>query len=209
MRLTRNGIVAFRLAAAAILIAGLICRSMKDDGLEILLYFTIDSNLLGIAVLLLGAISVMMGGKVAPFPTLSFVSVVALILTFIIYWSLLAAVSPYPLLEFYNISEHLLAPIFLIVDRLVFYVGSAQRNVIPALVFPFCYMVVAITVGYCHVVSFHTGWYPYTFLDIETHGAMVIVYMIAFVGLILLISLILARYERNRDKKLLMRALSP
>ncbi len=70
MALSRTSIALFRFAAAALIIASLVLSSFDMDVVTLLLYFTIQSNIIGIAVLIWGGVYAITGKSIAACPRL-------------------------------------------------------------------------------------------------------------------------------------------
>ncbi len=208
---SRPAIASFRIIAAVLIIAGLLVNLEYDPSVPLLLYFTVQSNLMGAAVLLIGAYFALTGRKIAACPRLSFVATIALTVTFLIFWTLLAPLVTDILWTFFNLMEHLFAPLLLMIDRLLFYRGCAPtpKGSMIALVYPIYYVIQAMIVGLGHLARFGESWFPYPFLDVDIFGAWVILNIILVALGIAGLSYLWAWVERRCFKKTVIDALSP
>jgi len=200
-----------RLAAAAVIISSVIWLLYRS-GPVYLLYFTIQSNLLGIAVLAFGGITALTGGKLAACPRLSFIATFSLLMTMLMFWGIIAPSVEFELVTFVNITQHLFAPLVVILDRVLFYTGCAptKKGALIALIHPILFFIQAMIVGAAKLVEFPDGtrWFPYPFLDFYEHGMMMPVFIIVIALFMILSASLMAWWERRRDKKLVMRALT-
>jgi hypothetical protein len=210
MVLSRSSIALFRFVAAALIAAGIILDMINGYGVKLLFYFTIQSNIIGIVVLLWGGFSILMNERVDACPHLSYVATMSLILTGVVFWFLMAPFVKFDLLSFQNLMVHLFGPLAIIADRLLFYVGHAPSGREPfiALVHPFLYLVTTMIVGLGKFVEFQYGWFPYPFLDVYTYGVLVPIFIAILAVCITVGSFIWARIERRRAHKMVMRALT-
>ncbi len=140
----------------------------------------------------------------------TFVATLSLILTALVFWALLAPSMEFNLLSYPNLVQHLFGPILVIADRLLFYVGSAPsgREILIALVHPVLYVITVMAVGIAGVMEFPTGRFPYPFLDVYKHGAMVLVYIASLTIGIIIVASLWARMERGLAHRMVMRTLT-
>ena len=126
-------------------------------------YFTVQSNLIGAAVLLwprrAGA-----GRADATLDWLRGGAVVYLVVTMVIYNVLLATGDP---MTWTNAVVHVLFPIYLVIDWLVDPPGAriGWRRALLWLAYPTLYLVYTFARGAL------VGWYPYPFFDLNVNGA--------------------------------------
>jgi hypothetical protein len=133
--------------------------------------------------------------------------VVAVLVTMIVFWSLLAPQfrAGY-LLSFENLAVHTVTPLLCLADYILF-AGRARlkyRSVFYCSVFPLFYLAFATIAGYAGYVyyyeaTFDNYWdaspssmtpvrFPYFFLDYDRIGAMVAVYVVAITLFVLLLA---------------------
>ena len=207
---SRPVIAAFRFGSAILMAASVIYALLYGSGPILLLYFTIQSNILGIVSLFLGGLSAISGGRISSYPGLSFIATISLLATGIVFWCLLSPFVDIPLLSVTNLCHHLFCPLLVIVDRLLFYYGCAPspRDAFIAMIHPVLYLVQSVIVGGLKLVDFDIGWFPYPFLDFYTYGAWVILFVAVFFFAILALAEGWALMERRRDKKRAQRMLA-
>jgi hypothetical protein len=163
-------------------------------------YFTVQSNLIGAAVLLVAAAR----WRREPTPALDWLrggAVVYLLVTMAVYNLLLTTGDP---MTWTNAIVHVLFPIYLVIDWLVEPPGAriGWRRALFWLAYPTLYIV------YTFVRGAMVGWYPYPFFDLNTNsGATVAQYTLllyAF-GLIVIAGVTLSGnwlWERRRSARL-------
>jgi|GEM_PF-1493621 len=212
----------FKSIAALIVLAGII-HNMIDPwgsseglyGIAVFMYYTLLSNALVLGVfvaLIVRDINILIKLKKnievqIPKRCLLYViqagTVVSIMLTFLVFWGLLAPPvfmgdDVISLLYFNNLSTHLLAAIFMTVDYFVFTPrGHLKFNDIWWFtIFPIFYLVFATIGGFAGVVyRIHADGYavrfPYGFMDYDRTGWLVIPWFIGiavvFIGMSLLI----------------------
>ena len=210
MALSGSQIAMIRFAEAAVMIAAVTMSALATSWSMSLLYFTIQSNVIGIAVLIWGGLNAVSGRTIAACPRLSFIATISLLLTAIVFWGLLAPFMKVDLLTFPNLTEHLFGPIFIIVDRLKFYMGHAPSGKGPliALVHPLLYMAIVMPVGICQLVRFPYGWFPYPFLDVTSYGPIVFVFIAILALVIVILAVLWSRLERRRLHDSVLRSLT-
>jgi hypothetical protein len=129
---------------------------------DTLSYFTLQSNLIGAAVLLAAAAR----WRHEPTPLLDWLrggSVVYLLVTMVVYNVLL---SDGQAMSWTNAVVHVLFPLTLVADWLLDPPGArvSPRRALLWLAYPTVYVL------YTFVRGALTGWYPYPFFDLEAHG---------------------------------------
>jgi len=216
MNLTRKYYsLSFKIISAVIILTGIIWNMIDPwgthqlTGFAVFMFYTLQSNLLVLGVFIglivrdIKDIKLLSNGKTLDHSkTLIYriqaASVVAIVLTFLVFWALLAPpvfspdseLKPLSLLYFSNISIHLLSAILMTAD---FFVFSPRKTIKKTdiyfyLIIPFYYLVFATIAGFAGMV-YRTGAdgnpvrFPYGFMDYDRSGAMVIPW---FVGLALL-----------------------
>ena len=162
------------LALVRVVAAGVVLVALGNDILgpagsssgtvvNTLSYFTVQSNLIGAAVLLLAAAH----WRRAPSPLLDWLrggAVVYLLVTMVVYNVLLSDGGP---MTWSNAVVHVLFPIYLVIDWLVDPPRSrvGWGRALLWLAYPTLY------IGYTFVRGAAVGWYPYPFFDLGAHSA--------------------------------------
>jgi hypothetical protein len=161
-------------AIVLVVIGGDVLRPATESGVRLvdtLSYFTVQSNLIGAAVLLMAAAR----WRREPSPLLDWLrggSVVYLLLTMVVYNVLLADGQA---MSWVNAMVHVLFPLYLAADWLVDPPGARldPRRALLWLAYPTLYLV------YTFVRGALTGWYPYPFFDLEANGPMTVAFYTA------------------------------
>jgi hypothetical protein len=212
--------IAFRLIFFTIILIGLILQMNVfggGDPLLRLMYYTIQSNILALfmfGLLLIKTIwcYVREGkfGETGFFARFEMVCVIDLLLTLLVYWVLLAPGAfsmgnEFAVFTFANISVHLLAPLFCLMDYILFPESGhlKYRDVYAILIFPFIYLAFTSAVGfmgYVYMVSSDGRLihFPYYFYDYDEVGLKAFLY----IGVLVIIFLLLAHVIYWVDKKL-------
>ena len=205
----------FRLGALLFALAGV----MKQIGIfegtvsfNPFMFYTIQSNLLAIALFALLAIRTAKGlregshGSVGWYSRFGMVCVVDLLVTMIVFWALLApTVEAAYLLTFENIAIHTVTPLLCLIDYILFSEPKRlkYRDVYYVCLFPLGYVALTSIAGLSGYVYGYEGImssplssymemvpvrFPYFFLDFDRLGAMAL----AYIGGILVFFLILS-----------------
>src|SRR5262245_42015202 len=156
-------------ALVAILAIVVQAQTLADAGaldvVNFFSYFTIQSNLIGIAVLLVMAIQTSRH-RPASLEGLRGAATVYLTVTFVVVIALLKGVDVGLQLPWVDVVLHELTPIVLVADWLVDppMVPISWRRALPWLAYPLAWLV------YTMVRGAIVGWYPYPFLDPANGG---------------------------------------
>jgi len=186
----------YRLAAFIFIAVGILDTAGVFSGnvnWHIFLTYTVQSNVL---VLLFFAVLIVktmrLGnrvGKPYPFafyPIVSFVFSIDILITMLIFWTILAPMTwagGY-LLSFSNFAVHLISPLLMIFDRIMFYQPGRIRKyaLLIITIFPYVHVAQSFIIGLNRLVYFAPmrieSYYIYPFLDYDTHGNMVFVYIL-------------------------------
>ncbi len=159
-----------RVATALLVIAAILvqARTLADAGkldiVNFLSYFTILSNIIGIAVLLLVALRTR-GARPRWLESLRGAATVYLTITFIVVILLLSNVDVGLQLAWVDFVLHKLTPVVIVLDWLLDppSVHLSRRDALGSLLFPLVWL------AYTMVRGPIAGWYPYPFLD-PAHG---------------------------------------
>jgi hypothetical protein len=175
-------IVRFGFAVLVLVAIGAQFQALADAGVlnpvNFFSYFTILSNLLGVAVFLVGAVR----WRAAATPRWDLVrgqAVVVLTVTLVVFALLLAGTDVDVSIAWVNTVLHQVFPVVVIVDWLVDPPASAisWRRSMVWLAGPL------VWTGYTMARGALTGWYPYPFLDPANGGYGAV--FVAFVGILL------------------------
>jgi hypothetical protein len=131
-------------------------------------FFTIESNLLAIGLLLFLGFRALQGKSANSITALRGAITLYMLITGIIYTLLLSGLQKelQTTIPWVNTVVHYIMPIVVLVD---WFVDLPRRGVsftkaLAWLVFPFAYLAYSLVRGHS------TGWYPYPFLNAEKHG---------------------------------------
>ena len=185
-----------------------------------LMMYTIQSNILVavfFAILLAKTIFRIHGGgkqSESPenpygfFPRLSAVVTLAIFVTMLIYWLILAPIAPGTGIRRFlapdNLAVHLITPLLMLADYLIFTPRGKLKKYDPLLcaIIPYIYLAEVMTLGLTRTVKYDfmgsDSHFPYIFLDVDRFGAWVIL----MVAGITIIFLGIAFSWRYLDKKL-------
>ena len=191
-----------------------VLRGIMHPG--ILVYYTMQSNIL--AIVLFGMLAVRTGidirkasiGSAGYFPRFEMICVIDILLTFVVYWTLLApnmfAMSgEYSLWALDNLAVHGITPLLCLLDYILFSPARhlKYRDVYYVLIYPLSYVAgtsLAGLLGYVYMVSPTDGnpvRFPYYFYDFDRIGAASLIY----IGIIVVFFLVLAHCFYLVDKK--------
>jgi hypothetical protein len=182
-----------------------------------LLAYTIQSNILTavlFGILLVRTIRCIPGGGKGPlflekpfgfFPRLSAFITFAIFVTMLVFWFILApGMTTRSLLALDNLAVHLITPLLMLADYLLFTERGKLKKHDPLLcaIIPYLYLLEAMTIGLTRSVRYDSlgnpSYYPYMFLDIDRFGPRVILTVAAMT----LFFLGIAFFWRYLDKKL-------
>ena len=199
----------FRIAALMIAIAGILTILGVFKGApkpRLLMYYTLQSNILAVALFIAliarTALSLRKGrnGNAGFCARFEMVCVIDILLTLVVYWSLLAPtiytmVEEYSLWTFDNLAVHGITPLLCLMDYVLFTQPRhlKYRDVYYITIFPLLYLAatsIAGFLGYVYTVSSSDGLpvrFPYFFCDFDRIGLFVLVYITGMVIFFLLI----------------------
>lgn len=224
MRYNRTAALVFRCAGFLFSFIGvalhidLFSGSFNPGGL---MYYTVQSNLLGVALFAVLAVRTAVGlkregrhGNNGWYSRLEFVCVIDILLTLVVYWLLLAPGAfgmggEYYIFTFDNLAVHLITPLLCLADYLLFTTGGRlkYRDVYAVPAYPLAYVAftsVAGFAGYVFRVSPEDGLpvrFPYFFFDWDRIGAMALVYIAALVAVFLVIAHVFYLLDRRVRKR--------
>lgn len=213
----------FRIGILVVILLGILINLGVFRGtfqLGAMMFYTIQSNLLALvlfAVLSFRTISDIkkngFNGETGYIPRFKFVCIVNLLLTMVVYWTLLAPqmfemsdVSP--IWSFGNLSVHLIAPLGCLLDYILFTKpkGLKYRDVYATLIFPAAYLIFASVAGlmgytYKLTASGSPSHYPYPFMDYDRIGARAIIYIAAMMIGILAVAHVIYFIDRKVESR--------
>jgi hypothetical protein len=227
-QLSRNKIFAmiFRLFALLFSIWGILAITgvFKNAFNPVaLLAYTIQSNILTaifFGILLTRTVLCVMSKKNHPssiekpygfFPRLSAFVSVAIFVTMVVFWLILApsfqGANMIRLLALDNLAVHLITPLLMLIDYILFTERGKLKKYDPLLcaIIPYAYLLEAMTLGLTHTVKYDSlgihSYYPYMFLDIDRFGAWVILMILAITLFFLLIIFVWRRFDNKLGHK--------
>ncbi len=189
------------------------------------MYYTIQSNLLAFIMFGILLVRTIKGlkedgihGRAGYFTRFEMVCTVDLLLTFIVYWVLLAPRSfsmngGFNLWTFGNLAVHMITPLLCLVDYILFAeTGRIKyRDVYAILIYPLSYVLLTTIAGYSgyvyniSIVDGKPVRFPYFFFDYDRIGSGAFTYIVVLVLLFLVISHMLyfidRRWARHLEKK--------
>jgi len=206
----RRFAIVFRVASLIFAIAGFLSMTGVFMGYiypGILVYYTMQSNVLAIVLFALLTIRTISGlregniGNSGYYARFEMVCVIDIMLTFVVFWVILAPnlftmVGDYNLWSFSNLAVHGITPLLCLIDYVLFTQARhlKYRDVYYVVIYPLVYMVatsLAGLSGYVYSTSPVDGRpvrFPYFFYDFDRLGAVALVYIGALVVFFLLIS---------------------
>ena len=220
MRNKRWFALAYRLIAFLVSIVGVVAAFRLGDGGYIstqVLFFTIQSNLLTIILfaflLCRTAIDLRKGGRDGScqyIPRLHACILHAMIIVAVVFWAAIAPVLPdrEVLWTFANFGTHLISPLLLLGDYILFYPGGSltKRDAHFFMIFPGAYFVLTTILGFAGVEflsPYHDGVYnfPYPFMDWGRFGGWTALMLIAVAGVILCFGYLLVWVDKRRGRE--------
>jgi hypothetical protein len=212
----------FRIFAFLFVLAGLLTHLGALSGSirpSQLMYYTIQSNILAVflfLILLHSSLKVRMAvseeGQAALLTRFEMICVVDLLLTCVVYWTMLAPPdfskpNGGALWKFDNLAVHLFTPMLCLLDYIL-YAERKQlqyRDVYAVLLFPLAYVVYSSAAGfagYTYAVSSDgtPRHFPYFFLNYDQLGARAILYIGLLTAMLLAMSHIIYFFDKRAGK---------
>ncbi len=207
----RMGALAFRAGCFVFALAGLLSQLgvfRGKWGWGSFMYYTIQSNLLAVALFALLTIGTWRGlredgrsGSAGYFARFEMICTVDLLLTFFVYWILLAPTSfsmdgGYSLWTFDNIAVHAVTPLLCLLDYVLFTQPRHLKYLDTYLVcvYPLFYVAftsVAGLLGYVYYTASADGMpvrFPYFFFDFDRIGIGALAYIAVLLGIFIMLS---------------------
>ncbi|MDR1132457.1 MAG: Pr6Pr family membrane protein [Oscillospiraceae bacterium] len=215
MKQNRVLALCYRIAACLLCLAGILDTLGVFEGRfapGILLYYTTESNLFVLAVLaallVKTALDIRRGGRAGSTSyceRISAAAAVAISVTMLVFWALLAPGIPWSWLSsFSNLQVHTFTPLLMIFDFLFFAEPGKITNRDPWLcaLIPAAYFIQSTSLGLLGFTytefSGQPTRFPYFFLDFDQIGANVFVYGIGIAALFVGLSCLLRWIDRRR-----------
>jgi len=220
----RQFALVYRSIAFIIAIAGFFAMLRVTPGefnFGIMVFYTMQSNLIGIALLgllIIKTIRDLRENKTSHpgyYPQLGMVVSVILFITFLVYWVMLAPrtftmATDFDLWSFGNLAVHGFTPLLVLFDYILFSPPGhlRYRDIYYTSVYPLIYILstsIAGLLGYVYYISPVDGLpvrFPYFFFDFDRIGALSFVFILALVVSFLLIGHIFYFFDKRRKRKL-------
>jgi len=178
-------------------------------------FYTLQSNILVLAMFILLAVKtgrVMVKGDdkngVGYYPRLSAGCLLCIMLTFCVFWAMIAPTyeNPTKLLQFSNNGVHLLVPLLMLADYIMFSVGGKLTKLDPFYfaIVPVAYLLFATIIGFAGT-TYITGdgvtrHFPYFFMDYINTGWMCAVYIIVLTAFYIGAGFLIYYLDTKRNK---------
>lgn len=172
-----------------------------------LLYYTIQSNLLAFLLFaflffktLISVIKDKKKARTSFAPQASFMLMVDISLTFLVFWLMLApglSGTDYSLSSFHNQAVHTLTPLAVIFDYFLFNPKEElkAKSIAMSLLYPGLYAYFALIFGGFQIIEYPpftpglpVSHFPYFFFDFYKEGWMVLVYVLAITAFLILLA---------------------
>ena len=189
----------FRVAVLVIAVTGFLTMMGVFGGgwnFGVLAFYTLQSNILVIVLFIMLIIRTVIGlredtlGDVGYFSRFEMVCVINIMLTFLVYWVLLAPrvfmmVDDFPIWTYANLAVHGFTPLLCLLDYILFTQPGhlKYRDVYYVCIFPLFYLIgtsIAGLMGYVYFISADDGLpirFPYFFYDFDRIGMLAFAYI--------------------------------
>jgi hypothetical protein len=151
------------------------------------LAYTVQSNIwaaLMFGVLAVRTIATPKGESYGFYPRIEMIVTHAIFITMLVFWFILAPLMASSIVglftSFENMAVHLITPLLMLIDYLVFTKRGELKPTDPllCLIIPYVYIAQAMALGLTHSVFYDSpgnhSYYPYSFMDVDLLGAWVI-----------------------------------
>ncbi|MFV0412703.1 MAG: Pr6Pr family membrane protein [Oscillospiraceae bacterium] len=222
----RRFALVFRVGAFLFSLLGLLSHLGIFSGklsLGILMYYTVQSNILGVVMFAVLALYTARGlrkegakGSAGYLPRFEMVCVIDLLLTLLVYWVMLAPqsfsmTSSYSLFSFDNLAVHLITPLLCMADYVLFTESGHLRyaDVWAVLIFPLFYVAFSSAAGFLgYVYRVRENGvpvrFPYFFIDYDQVGVFAVAYIGGLFAFFLLLSHLLYCLDKKVKKPVLL-----
>lgn len=222
-----NRIIAtiYRLGFAILGLVGLLLNTKMftaEFNVTSLLYYTTQSNFLAILLLIyLGVKTIIdlkrngVKGSSSYAPNLTFIMMIDIVLTFVVFWVVLAPVmigTSFNLFSFSNLSVHTFIPLAIVGDYFIFNKDKkiSLRHANYVLIYPLFYSSCAFVLGAFKVLKYYTfdipmepSYFPYFFMDFYVYGWYVILFVLGIASFLFTISHLSYYYIHKHQVKTL------
>ena len=146
-------------------------------------------------------------------PRLHMYFTVAIIITFLVFWTMLAPTLSFGssyLLTFDNLSVHTITPLLAVADYILFTKSGhlKKRDIFICMIIPVIYFIQATILGFSgveyYVLDEVTYYFPYFFIDYYNTGALVAVYVVVILAFFMLLAFGMYMLDRKWKKPELM-----
>jgi hypothetical protein len=217
MSLSSNRVLAlcYRAASFALCLCGILDITGVFKGAaiswEMLLYYTTESNIL--VLIMFGVLALKtaadikkngVAGSASYFERASSIVMLAITVTFIVFWVMLAPrIQMSFLLTFSNLQLHAITPLLMIFDYFLFAAPGKMTKRDPWIfaLIPIAYFIQSTVLGYSGVRygnSPDSPRFPYFFIDFDAQGWRVFIYMLVMSVFFIALSRLLLWYDRKR-----------
>lgn len=183
----RNLLVGYRIffgllgSSAVLTEIGILVERGRFIPANFLSFFTIESNLFAVAVLLVSALALVRGGQSRHVAMLRGASTMNMIIVGVVFTLLLSGIKnvEFTALPWDNTVLHYLMPVIVALDWCMDIPKTriAFKKALVWLLFPIAYVVYSLLRGH------YVGWYPYPFLNPSNHGYIGVAVMSAALAL--------------------------
>ena len=205
----------FRIAAMLTAAAGLLDLMGAFRGelyIDVIYYYTAQSNILAIVLFGMLIVKTILSLGKGPesacyFPRFAMVCAIDILLTFVVFWTLLVPVLDgiLPLWTFDNLAVHAITPLLCLLDYILFSEPRRlkYRDVYYVTIFPLCYVAassIAGLAGHVYEISPADGApirFPYFFFDFDRIG----MFSLAYIGGLIVFFLIIGHIFYFLDAK--------
>ena len=210
----------FRILTVGIGVSAIVTTMVAGGGFGSWAYYTLQSNLLvlgvTIALLVLTIMDVVrfgLKGESSHLTSLHFVTTVSIMITFLVFWVLLAPSafsmsSEYHLWSYFNLTVHGIVPLLCLADYMIFNRPKKHSLSLFGLVtiFPLAYLAFALIMGFSGYVFNITAEgvpirFPYFFIDYDKNGLWIIAWIFGVLLLFLAVAAILYFYDHFRIRR--------
>jgi len=216
----------FRLAATVVAITGFLSMMGVFSGewhSGALMFYTLQSNVLIIALFIMLTIRTIIGIRdtesntntgAGYFPRFEMVCVINIMLTFLVYWVMLAPmlftmVDEFPMWTYANLAVHGFTPVLCLLDYILFTRRGRlkYRDVYYVCIFPLLYLIgtsIAGLMGYVFFTSAEDGLpirFPYFFYDFDRIGLLALVYILALFVFLLMVGHVFYFVDRRKARR--------
>ncbi|MDR1089147.1 MAG: Pr6Pr family membrane protein [Coriobacteriales bacterium] len=186
---------------------------------SLLMYYTIQSNILALGLFLGLAVRTAWGirqsgvkGSAGYAPRFELVCTIDLLLTLVVFWVMLAPSmftmgDPSGLATYENYQVHLLTPLFCLIDWVLFAPSRTLRfrNLFLIYIFPYCYVIFTSIAGlmgyeYRYGENSVATHYPYFFFDYDLVGWYALLYIAALSAFFFIIGCLFYLFDRKFKK---------